>query len=57
MVDPRLQSPLAPPDDAVNDFFSGSHGGGAGGSGDEIDPDLGAFFTALAGKVNFTQQD
>ena len=56
LVDPRLQSPLAPPDDAANNFFSGSHGGGGGGNGDEIDPDLGAFFTALAGKVNFTQQ-
>ncbi len=56
LVDPRLQSPLAPPDDAANNFFSGSHGGGCGGNGDEIDPDLGAFFTALAGKVNFTQQ-
>lgn len=56
LVDPRLQSPLAPPDDAANNFFSGSHGGGGGGNGDEVDPDLGAFFTALAGKVNFTQQ-
>ncbi|GEB26539.1 hypothetical protein QY883_09565 [Pediococcus acidilactici] len=56
LVDPRLQSPLAPPDDAASNFFSGSHGGGGGGNGDEIDPDLGAFFTALAGKVNFTQQ-
>ena len=56
LVDPRLQSPLAPPDGAANNFFSGSHGGGGGGNGDEIDPDLGAFFTALAGKVNFTQQ-
>ncbi|MCQ0077888.1 hypothetical protein [Pediococcus acidilactici] len=56
LVDPRLQSPLAPPDDAANNLFSGSHGGGGGGNGDEIDPDLGAFFTALAGKVNFTQQ-
>ena len=56
LVDPRLQSPLAPPDDAANNFFSCSHGGGGGGNGDEIDPDLGAFFTALAGKVNFTQQ-
>ncbi|WP_087116003.1 hypothetical protein [Pediococcus acidilactici] len=56
LVDPRLQSPLAPLDDAANNFFSGSHGGGGGGNGDEIDPDLGAFFTALAGKVNFTQQ-
>ncbi|KAF0366201.1 hypothetical protein GBO52_09210 [Pediococcus acidilactici] len=54
LVDPRLQSPLAPPDDAANNFFSGSHGGG--GNGGEVDPDLGAFFTALAGRVNFTQQ-
>ena len=56
LVDPRLQSPLAPPDDAANNFFSGSHGGGGGGNGGEVDPDLGAFFTALAGRVNFTQQ-
>lgn len=41
-------------DNSLENFLN-SHGGAGGGNDDLDDPDLGAFFKALSGKINFGQ--